>query len=139
MSDAAVDDIVALLPPLLTTIDAMALNIDLAPTLLSLMGVDGEHPFPGRDLTRTLPEFGNTPAPVQARAMMQFDQNFAWLERNRLTVLLPDGSSRQFAFDRNTKQLEPAATADPEAVRQALAQVLMPAWLYREQRYRTSH
>ena len=34
-------------------------QIDLAPTLLSLMGVDSEHPFPGRDLTRTLPEFGN--------------------------------------------------------------------------------
>ena len=118
-------------------IDSLVSQIDLAPTLLSLMGVDGEHPFPGRDLTRTLPEFGNSPAPVPARAMMQFDQNFAWLERDRLTVLLPDGSSRQFAFDRSTKQLEPAATIDPEAVRQALANVLMPAWLYREQRYRT--
>ena len=120
-------------------IDSLVSQIDLAPTLLSLMGVDGEHPFPGRDLTRTLPEFGNSPAPVPARAMMQFDQNFAWLERDRLTVLLPDGSSRQFAFDRRTKQLEPAATTDPEAVRQALANVLMPAWLYREQRYRTGN
>jgi phosphoglycerol transferase MdoB-like AlkP superfamily enzyme len=119
-------------------IDSLVSQIDLAPTLLSLMGVDGEHPFPGRDLTRTLPEFGNSPAPVQPRAMMQFDQNFAWLERDRLTVLLPDGSSRQFAFDRKTKELAPAATIDREAVRQALANVLMPAWLYREQRYRTA-
>lgn len=120
-------------------IDSLVSQIDLAPTLLSLMGVDGEHPFPGRDLTRTLPEFGNSPAPVHARAMMQFDQNFAWLERDRLTVLLPDGSSRQFAFDRRTQGLAPAMTTDPEAVRQALANVLMPAWLYREQRYRTAN
>lgn len=120
-------------------IDSLVSQIDLAPTLLSLMGIDSEHPFPGRDLTRTLPEFGNSPAPVQARAMMQFDQNFAWLERDRLTVLLPDGSSRQFTFDRRTQELDPATTADPEAVRQALANVLMPAWLYREQRYRVAH
>lgn len=118
-------------------IDSLVSQIDLAPTLLSLMGVDSEHPFPGRDLTRTLPEFGNSPAPLQPRAMMQFDRNFAWLERDRLTVLLPDGSSRQFTFDRKTKGLEPAMTTDPEAVQRALANVLMPAWLYREQRYRT--
>jgi hypothetical protein len=29
----------------------------------------------------------------------------------------------------------PTADADPEAERRALANVLMPAWLYREQRY----
>lgn len=120
-------------------IGSLVSQIDLAPTLLSLMGVDTEHPFPGRDLTRTLPEFGNSPAPLHARAMMQFDQNFGWLERDRLTVLLPDGGSRQFTFDRKTKQLQPALSTDPEAVQQALANVLMPQWLYREQRYRTSN
>jgi phosphoglycerol transferase MdoB-like AlkP superfamily enzyme len=120
-------------------IDSLVSQIDLAPTLLSLMGIDSEHPFPGRDLTRTLPEFGNSPAPVQARAMMQFDQHFAWLERDRLTVLLPDGGSRQFTFDRATRALEPATTSDPEVVRQALANVLMPAWLYNEQRYRVTN
>ena len=120
-------------------IDSLVSQIDLAPTLLSLMGIDSEHPFPGRDLTRTLPEFGNSPAPLHARAMMQFDRNFGWLERDRLTVLLPDGGSRQYTFDRRTKKLQPALTTDPEAVQQALANVLMPAWLYGEQRYRTSN
>jgi phosphoglycerol transferase MdoB-like AlkP superfamily enzyme len=117
-------------------IDSVASQIDLAPTVLSLLGVDSEHPFPGRDLTRTLPEFGNSPPLLPPRAMMQFDRNFAWLEAGRLTVLLPGGGSRQFTYDPRTKALEPARTADPEAVRQALANVLMPAWLYREQRYR---
>lgn len=116
-------------------IDSVASQIDLAPTLLSLMGVDSEHPFPGRDLTRTLPEFGNSPPPLRPRAMMQFDRNFAWLEDGRVTVLQPDEAPRHFTYDRRTRELEPARDADPEAARQALANVLMPAWLYREQRY----
>ena len=111
-------------------------QIDLAPTLLSLMGVDSEHPFPGRDLTRTLAEFGNQPPLPAPRAMMQFDQNFAWLQGNRVTVLTPDGDARYFTYDRRAKSLEPAPTQDPEMARNALANVLMPSWLYRDQLYR---
>lgn len=116
-------------------IDSLASQIDLAPTLLSLMGVDSEHPFPGRDLTRTLPEFGNTSASPSPRAMMQFDRNYAWLEDGRVTVLQPEEIPRHFTYDQRTQQLTPTADADPEAERRALANVLMPAWLYREQRY----
>ncbi|MGE0582273.1 MAG: LTA synthase family protein [Steroidobacteraceae bacterium] len=116
-------------------IDSIASQVDLAPTLLSLMGVDGEHPFPGRDLTRTLAEFGN-PAPRPApRAMMQFDRNYAWLQGDEVVVLLPDGEARQFDYDRHTHELAPAPATDPELARDALANVLMPAWLYDEQRY----
>ncbi|HEY6640866.1 LTA synthase family protein, partial [Povalibacter sp.] len=117
-------------------IDSVVSQIDLAPTLLSLLGVDSEHPFPGRDLTRTLTEFGNASPGVRPRAMMQFDQNFAWLEQDRLTVLLPNGHSRDFMYDRQSRELEPATDSDLEAARQALANVLMADWLYREQRYR---
>jgi phosphoglycerol transferase MdoB-like AlkP superfamily enzyme len=117
-------------------IQATVSQIDLAPTLLSLLGVDSEHPFIGRDLTRTLAEFGN-PAPLlRPRAMMQFDQNFAWMQDDQVTVLLPDGEVRYFDYDRRAKSLEPALTKDPERARDALANVLMPAWLYREQLHR---
>jgi phosphoglycerol transferase MdoB-like AlkP superfamily enzyme len=111
-------------------------QIDLAPTLLSLMGVDSEHPFPGRDLTRTLAEFGNQPPLPTPRAMMQFDQNFAWLQGNQVAVLVPEGDARYFTYDRRAKSLEPAAKHDPEMAKNALANVLMPAWLYRDQLYR---
>lgn len=110
-------------------------QIDLAPTLLSLLGVDSEHPFPGRDLTRTLAEFGNQPPLPAPRAMMQFDQNFAWLQDNQVTVLMPDGAVRYFTYDRRAKSLEPAPTRNAEMARNALANVLMPSWLYREQLY----
>jgi phosphoglycerol transferase MdoB-like AlkP superfamily enzyme len=117
-------------------VGATVSQIDLAPTLLSLMGVDSEHPFSGRDLTRTLAEFGN-PLPLPApRAMMQFDQNFAWLQDERVTVLLPNGEVRHFDYDHRARSLQPALTADPEMARTALANVLMPSWLYRDQLYR---
>ena len=119
-------------------IGSVVSQIDLAPTLLSLLGVDGSHPFPGRDLTRTLPEFGNSPAPVRPRAMMQFNRNYAWLEDGRVTVLQPDGSAAAFTYDRHARRLHRSSDFDAEAQRQALANVLMPAWLYREQRYRTT-
>jgi phosphoglycerol transferase MdoB-like AlkP superfamily enzyme len=120
-------------------IDSIVTQIDLAPTLLSLLGVDSEHPFPGRDLTRTLAEFGNAPPLLAPRAMMQFDRTFAWLEADRLTVLLPDGNSRYFSYDRLTRKLEASAAPDPEMTRQALAHVLMPSWLYNQRGYGTSH
>ena len=117
-------------------IGSVASQIDLAPTLLSLMGVDSEHPFPGRDLTRTLPEFGNAAPLPRPRAMMQFYLNYAWLEDDRVTVLRPKNAPRHFLYRRDTRKLEPAGAADPQAARNALAHVLMPSWLYREQRYR---
>ena len=116
-------------------IDSTVSQIDLAPTLLSLMGIDSEHPFSGRDLTRTLAEFGNH-APPAPRAMMQFDQNFAWLQDDRLTVLLPNGTVRNFDYDHRTESLQPAAARDPEMARTALANVLMPSWMYRDRLYR---
>lgn len=116
-------------------IASVASQIDLAPTLLSLMGVDSEHPFPGRDLTRTLPEFGNTSSSPRPRAMMQFDRNFAWLEDGRVTVLQPEAAPRHFTYDNVARKLVATGAVDTEAARQALANVLMPAWLYKEQRY----
>jgi phosphoglycerol transferase MdoB-like AlkP superfamily enzyme len=110
-------------------------QIDLAPTLLSLMGIDSEHPFSGRDLTRTLAEFGNDTPPAP-RAMMQFYQNFAWMQDGRVTVLLPNGEVRDFDYDLQAKSLQPAATRNHEMARTALANVLMPSRLYRERLYR---
>lgn len=111
-------------------------QIDLAPTLLSLLGADSEHPFVGRDLTRTLPEFGHPPSSsTPPRAMMQFDRNYAWLQDDHATILLPDGTAKQFAYDDRTHKMlsEPVTN---EQARNALAHVLMGSWLYREQRYR---
>jgi len=116
-------------------VGSIASQIDLAPTVLSLMGIDSEHPFPGRDLTRTLPEFGNPSGPAP-RAMMQYEQSFARLQGQSLTVLLANGEVRDFAYNADAERLDPVVPGSDELYRQALASVLMPAWIYREQRYR---
>jgi phosphoglycerol transferase MdoB-like AlkP superfamily enzyme len=116
-------------------IQSVASQIDLAPTLLSLMGVDATHPLPGRDLTRTLPEFGNSSGPPP-RAMMQYEQSYARLQGDILTVLLPNGTARDFSVDGASQRLTPIVLDDQQRHRDALASVLMPAWMYRERRYR---
>ena len=113
-------------------VKTVASQIDLAPTLLSLMGVDAKHPMPGRDLTRE-------PDDLPGRAMMQYEQNYGWMEGNQVVVLRPEKEPAFAHYDRQTKHLSAAEAppADGEALaRRALAHALLPAWLYREQRYR---
>lgn len=113
-------------------VKTVASQIDLAPTLLSLMGVDAKHPMPGRDLTREADD-------LPGRAMMQYEQNYGWMEGNRMVVLRPEKEPAFAHYNRQTKHLSAAEAppADGEALaRRALAHALLPAWLYREQRYR---
>lgn len=113
-------------------VKTVASQIDLAPTLLSLMGVDAKHPMPGRDLTREADD-------LPGRAMMQYEQNYGWMEGNQVVVLRPEKEPAFAHYNRQTKHLSAAEAppADGEALaRRALAHALLPAWLYREQRYR---
>ena len=106
-------------------------QIDLAPTLLSLMGVDADHPMIGRDLSRE-------PEHLPGRAMMQFEQHYGWMEGERVVVLRPQkppAHARYRPADKTLSPVEPPADAR-ELERRALAHVALPAWLYRERRYR---
>lgn len=113
------------------TVKTVASQIDLAPTLLSLLGVDATHPMIGRDLTRE-------PDELPGRAMMQYEQHYAWMEGDEVVVLRPERAPAYGRYEERKKRLEsapPPADADARA-RRALAHALLPAWLYREQRYR---
>lgn len=112
-------------------VKTVASQIDLAPTLLSLIGVDAKHPMPGRDLTRE-------PDDLPGRAMMQYEQNYAWMEGDQVVVLRPEKAPAHARYDRTSKHLRDvdAPPVNGEALaRRALAHALLPAWLYREQRY----
>jgi phosphoglycerol transferase MdoB-like AlkP superfamily enzyme len=74
-------------------------NIDLAPTLLSLIGIDSNNPMIGHDMTEDVED-------SKLRAMMQFYKNFAWMDNNNDVVILQ--SEKQplgFNYDPKTKQL----------------------------------
>lgn len=120
------------------TVDAIASQIDLPVTVLSLMGIETQHPMTGHDLS-------NVSADYRGRAMMQYNYNFGWMEQlgpeaaENEVVVLREGKPPAFGhYDPASKQLQnTAAPADGTALAErALANSLLPALLYKEQRYR---
>ncbi len=110
-------------------IKTIASQIDLGPTLLSLLGVSSEHPMIGRDLARD-----NTTA---GRALLQFNNYFAWIDNTSVTVLRPGQPPLLGRYDMTSGALN-LDTAEPTVaqVRKAKAHVMMPSLLYRERLYR---
>lgn len=113
----------------------MVSQIDLPVTMLSLMGIKAKHPMTGRDLSSL---DSNAPG----RAMLQYNENFAWMEEtgsgNQVVVLSPGRPPVHGIYNSITKkfnQISPPANAK-ELEQRALANALLPDLLYNEQRYR---
>ena len=110
-------------------IQTVASQVDLGPTLLSLLGVSSTHPMIGRDLARDSSGPG--------RAMLQFNNYFAWLEGSSATILRPQQPPLQGRYDAASGELALDGGAPDQAlVDRAMAHVMLPSLLYREQRYR---
>ncbi|MCC2973642.1 LTA synthase family protein [Massilia sp. IC2-476] len=110
-------------------ISTIASQVDLAPTLLSLLGVSSTHPMIGRDFARDSSSPG--------RALIQFDNLFTWLEGSSATILRPGKPALLGRYDAASGVLDPYAGKPSQAqVEQAMAHVMLPSLLYREQRYR---
>ncbi len=109
-------------------IQSVVSQVDLAPTLLSLMGISAEHPMIGRDLSREVSD-------LPGRAFMQYYQNYAMMEGNHLVILRP-GKEPVFAdYDFKDKKIVMKDLEDPDFAHRALAYALLPSWLYRNQLY----
>lgn len=114
------------------TIARVASQIDLAPTLFSLIGVSGKHPMLGRDFAADDTSPG--------RALIQFEDYFALMEeqetQHKLTILKPDETAIAANYEPAQKHVnlleKPVEKADQE---KALAHVLLPSILYRKQLY----
>jgi phosphoglycerol transferase MdoB-like AlkP superfamily enzyme len=106
--------------------DDVASQIDLPPTVLGLLGLETEHPMPGRDLMQVPP---GTPG----HAIMQYDLTHAYRVGDHVVIQQPYLAAEQFAVDGT--RLRPEAL-DPELARDALAHVQVPAMLYQQRRYR---
>ncbi|GAB2895949.1 LTA synthase family protein [Paralcaligenes ginsengisoli] len=107
--------------------DRLISQIDLPPTLLSLMGLRTEHPMIGHDLT----------AAGGGRAMMQYSDNYGYLKGDALLVLEPHREPLQYRY--TAPETYTPMAVDPDLAREALAHVLWPAWMYRHQRYTLPH
>ena len=103
-------------------------QIDLPPTLLSLLGIADATPMPGQDLTdlrRLQP----------GRALMQYDRNLAWMEGNDVAILQPDKPAQGYRYDPATDQLQPQALR-PELARRAHAHAMWGTLAYEKELYR---
>ncbi|MBU2280188.1 MAG: LTA synthase family protein, partial [Gammaproteobacteria bacterium] len=108
-------------------LDTLSSQIDLAPTLLSLAGVSACHTMIGRDLTldKTSP----------GRAILQFENYFALMQPDSITILKPNEGSVLANYQvANKKLLLSTTPATKTQLQKALAQVQLPSYLYRERK-----
>jgi phosphoglycerol transferase MdoB-like AlkP superfamily enzyme len=109
-------------------IASIASQIDLAPTLVSMMGLSGESPWMGRDMSD----------PAQrarvGRAILQFDKIQAYMEGDRLAVLQPDRPARVMRYTRGV--LSDLPEGDPGLVETAQAHARYAEWAYQRQWHR---
>ncbi|WP_212637627.1 LTA synthase family protein [Desulfocicer vacuolatum] len=106
--------------------NTLASQVDLPPTLLSLMGLEGQTPMLGRNLL-------NMPKGVVGRAVMQFYKNQAYMEGEHVLVLQPGKNHSQFHYDgkRLTKE-----KITPFLLEKALAHAQWASWSYSNRLYK---
>jgi phosphoglycerol transferase MdoB-like AlkP superfamily enzyme len=106
-------------------------QIDLAPTLLSLMGISSDNPMIGHDLTRR--EFAQYPG----RAIMQYNTTQAFMEGNNVVILQKDKAPENYRYAGGT--LIPAEPDDPKIVTRAIAHSVWSSMAYEKSLYRMRH
>jgi len=100
-------------------------QIDLLPTLLSLAGIESEHPMIGRDLTHFSKD-------TEGRSIMQFSNKHAYRVGDTIVVHQPNKAAQCYLYKNN--HLE-AIEDKPELIRDALAHALLPWHLYSNRLY----
>jgi phosphoglycerol transferase MdoB-like AlkP superfamily enzyme len=107
-------------------VTAQTSQIDLAPTLISLLGLTGEHPMIGRDMLNPVHARG------VGRAIMQFDKVQAYMEGKDVVVLRPDLPPEVMTYDASNGELSPGKESKPDLVEKAVAHSLFAPMAYRQ-------
>jgi len=108
--------------------DSITSQLDLPPTLLSLLGVNAPNPMIGIDLTRV----GNQ---YQGRAIMQYNHLQAYLDGDSLVVLRPELDPLKGLY-RNNKFIPNTSNQLDYLTQTALAHALWASAVYRDGSYR---
>lgn len=105
----------------------LASQIDIPPTLLSLLGMEVETPMPGRDLI-------HLPDSVPGRAIMQFHDINAFREEDQVVIMQPNKDPLQFYLKSDVELIPDEVNA--ELAKDALAHVLAAHYLYKGRKYK---
>lgn len=104
----------------------LASQIDLLPTLLSIMGVDATYPAIGRDLTRST---------MPGRAIMQFDTTQAYMQEDgKVAVMQKHKEPMQYVYKK--PHLTLSEQQDPGLIKKALAHSIWSLNSYLESSYK---
>ncbi len=103
----------------------LASQIDLVPTLLGIMGMSGSHPMIGHNLMCLPDDF-------RGRAMMQYDDNHAYMAGNDVVIHMPKKEPKQFIYQER-ELLE--TRLDTSLAKVARAHALWPMFTYRKLKY----
>jgi phosphoglycerol transferase MdoB-like AlkP superfamily enzyme len=109
-------------------ISRMASQIDLLPTILSIMGISSIHPAIGYDLLRT--DINEIPG----RAMMQYNATQAYIEEDQAVIFEREKKPKQYHY--KNKTLVPAVAQSPKLLTKALAHSLWGTLSYSHSLYR---
>ena len=93
-------------------VDTLASQIDLAPTLLAMLGLQGDDHFIGRDILST--------PPAEGRALLSTYQNLGYLKGDTMTVLQPKHKVETFRISADGKEAQLIPT-DAQQAGEAIA------------------
>ena len=109
-------------------ISSITSQIDLPVTILSLAGIHAKHPMIGQDMSAIDKSY-------KGRAIMQYYDNFAWMEQDELFVLQPSQEIFYGKYDFINNKI---ITSDKNNINydKQLAHALLPSILYSQKLYR---
>lgn len=110
--------------------DKLCSQIDLAPTILEMIGIKTETPMPGRNLKQLK-------ADVKGRSIMQFHDINAFRIENQVVIMQPNKEPLQFKI-KNDTIMEPVPL-NKEMAKDALAHVTAASNLYKDRKYTIKH
>jgi phosphoglycerol transferase MdoB-like AlkP superfamily enzyme len=104
----------------------IASQIDLPPTLLSIMGISCDTPMIGRDLT-------DKPAALPGRAILQFYKNQAYMTDEQVVILQPGEKINAYRYT-DFKLIPDILNKNQDET--ALAHALWSSWTYKNSMYK---
>lgn len=109
--------------------NGLASQIDMPPTLLSLMGISSTHPAIGHDLSRDI--FSKIPG----RAIMQFSTTQAYMQGDGQIVIMQKSKQPSLYTYQNGK-LQASTKRNDDLIKTAVAHSIWPMLAYRKGLYR---
>ncbi|WP_296146287.1 LTA synthase family protein [uncultured Flavobacterium sp.] len=107
--------------------DKLSSQIDIPPTLLSMIGMKVETPMPGRNIK-------DIKSGTKGRSIMQFNEINAFRVENQVVIMQPKLKPLQFKIE-NDSVLTPVKL-DEELAKDALAHVIAAGNLYKQSKYK---